>query len=168
MSFSREFRYWRIYPAPHPPTTPNNPTNNPTFPLHLFMISFYLTMNSIPSNSEIGHKPEIGIKSEMACSKKAPIGTLLVLALSSRQLLLRCRLPEDCLQDPSSLVGIHLLPPFFAAFLRAFAASIFLTWCDFFFFFFFLGASAEGFSCFSFMKLSSHSRCSCCSCSCLS
>mgnify|MGYP007000468428 CR=1 len=66
----------------------HHPTNHPSIPSNPHQSLFYSSLNppsflpypntSYIANSEIGHKPEIGIKSEMAHGKKAPIGTLLV------------------------------------------------------------------------------------------
>ena len=68
--------YRRIYPAP---TNPPNPTLNS---LHPHQSPLYSSLNSplillypntpYIANSEIGHKPEIGIKSEMTHGKKSP------------------------------------------------------------------------------------------------
>ena len=64
------------------------PTNPPLNPLKSLQSTLYYSLNptflflypniSYIVNSEIGHKPEIGIKSEMAHGKKTPIGALLV------------------------------------------------------------------------------------------
>ena len=72
--------YRRISPAPaNHPSIPSNPHQSPLYS-SLNTPSFLSYPNtSYIANSEIGHKPEIGIKSEMTHSKKSPIlGPLLV------------------------------------------------------------------------------------------